>query len=91
MSLKGFSVPLSPEGRASLTPIPPWHYAGDLLVVDFAADPAAVAAVLPPGWSPIRKIGAGAWPSSSRGSTPARVGRSTWTRLAASTTRCSCW
>ena len=52
MSLKGFSVPLSPKGRASLTPMPPWHYAGDVLVVDFAADAAAVAAVLPPGLEP---------------------------------------
>jgi hypothetical protein len=52
MSLKGFSVPLSPEGRASLTPTPPWHYVGDLLAVDFAADPTAVAAVLPPGLEP---------------------------------------
>ena len=52
MSLQGFSVPLSPEGRASLTPVPPWHYAGDLLVIDFVADAAAVAAVLPPGLEP---------------------------------------
>jgi hypothetical protein len=52
MSLQGFSVPLSPEGRASLTSVPPWHYAGDLLLVDFAADPAAVLAVLPPHLEP---------------------------------------
>jgi acetoacetate decarboxylase len=52
MPLQGFSVPLSPEGRASLTPPPPWNYAGDLLVVDFAADPAAVKAVLPPHLEP---------------------------------------
>lgn len=52
MSLHGFSVPLSPEGRASLTPTPPWHYAGDLLLVDFQADPAAVKAVLPTGLEP---------------------------------------
>jgi acetoacetate decarboxylase len=49
MPLQGFSVPLSPEGRAALTPVPPWHYAGDLLLVDFAADPDAVQAVLPHG------------------------------------------
>jgi acetoacetate decarboxylase len=49
MPLKGFSVPLSPKGRASLTPVPPWHYVGDVLAVDFAADRAAVAALLPPG------------------------------------------
>jgi hypothetical protein len=52
MPLKGFSVPLSPEGRTSLTPLPPWHYVGDILAVDFAAAPAAVAAVLPPGLEP---------------------------------------
>jgi hypothetical protein len=52
MSLKGFSVPLSPEGRASLTSLPPWHYAGELLVVDFDAAPEAVAAVLPPRLEP---------------------------------------
>jgi acetoacetate decarboxylase len=52
MPLKGFSVPLSPEGRASLTPLPPWHYVGDILAIDFAADPAAVAVVLPPGLEP---------------------------------------
>lgn len=52
MTLKGFSVPLSPEGRATLAPTPPWYYAGDLLVVDFRADPLAAAAVLPPGIEP---------------------------------------
>ena len=91
MPLKGFSLPLSPEGRASLTPLPPWHYVGDILAVDFAADPAAVAAVLPPGLEPDPRIRAGAWSSSSPGSTRARVVRSTSTRRAASTTSCSCW
>ena len=55
MSPKGFSVPLSPEGRASLTTHPPWHYAGDLLVIDFDAEPAAVSAVLPPGLDALRR------------------------------------
>lgn len=50
--LKGYSLPLSPEGRASLVPAPPWHYAGDLLVVEYWADPTSVAAVLPPGLKP---------------------------------------
>lgn len=50
--LKGFSTPLSPEGRSSLAPRPPWHYAGTGLVIDTLADPAAVAAVLPPGLEP---------------------------------------
>lgn len=52
MALQGFSVPRSPLGRATLTPEPPWYYAGNLLVVDFEADPAAVAAVLPAGLAP---------------------------------------
>jgi acetoacetate decarboxylase len=52
MSLRGFSLPLSPEGRASLTPTPPWHYAGTLLLVDFETDPEAIKAVLPPRVEP---------------------------------------
>lgn len=50
--LKGFSTPLSPEGRSSLAPLPPWHYAGSGVVIDTEADAAAVAAVLPPGLEP---------------------------------------
>ena len=50
--LKGYSLPLSPEGRASLVPPPPWHYVGDFLVLEYWADPPAVAAVLPPGLEP---------------------------------------
>ncbi len=50
--LKGFSTPLSPEGRSSLAPAPPWHYAGSGLVIDTMARPEAVAAVLPPGLTP---------------------------------------
>ena len=50
--LHGYSVPRSPLGEASLVPPPPWHYVGDFLVVDYWADPDAVAAVLPPGMQP---------------------------------------
>jgi acetoacetate decarboxylase len=50
--LHGYSLPLSPEGKASLVPAPPWHYAGDFLVLEYWADPDAVAAVLPPGLEP---------------------------------------
>jgi hypothetical protein len=50
--LKGYSLPRSPEGRASLVPAPPWHYVGDFLVLEYWADPDAVAAVLPPGVEP---------------------------------------
>jgi acetoacetate decarboxylase len=47
--LLGYSLPRSPEGRASLVPRPPWHYVGDFLVLEFWAEPAAVVGVLPPG------------------------------------------
>ncbi len=50
--LKGYSLPLSPGGRSSLVPSPPWHYVGDLMVIEYWADPAAVRAVLPPGLDP---------------------------------------
>jgi acetoacetate decarboxylase len=46
-SLKGYSAPRSPEGRSSLVPTPPWHYVGDMLVIEFWADADAAAAVLP--------------------------------------------
>ncbi len=49
---RGYSLPLSPGGRASVIPAPPWHYAGDFLVIEYWADPEAVAAVLPPGLEP---------------------------------------
>ena len=45
--LHGFMHPRSPEGRASIVPAPPWHYSGDLLTIEYRADPAAVAALLP--------------------------------------------
>jgi acetoacetate decarboxylase len=50
--LRGYSVPRSPEGRSSLVPAPPWHYVGDFLVLEYWADPGAVAALLPPGLEP---------------------------------------
>ena len=52
MPVQGYSLPRSPEGRASLVPRPPWHYVGDFLVIEYWADPAAVAAVLPEGLEP---------------------------------------
>jgi len=42
--LKGFTVPKSPFGQAALTPPPPWHYAGDVVGVEFWTDPDATAA-----------------------------------------------
>jgi len=52
MAPSGYSLPLSPEGRASLVPAPPWHYVGDFIVLEYWADPDAVRAVLPPGLEP---------------------------------------
>ena len=49
----GYSLPLSPHGSASLVPRPPWHYVGDFLVIEYWADPDAVAAVLPAGLEPL--------------------------------------
>jgi acetoacetate decarboxylase len=50
--LRGFTVPKSPFGQAALTPPPPWHYAGDVVGVEFRTDPDATAATLPNGLSP---------------------------------------
>lgn len=49
--LKGFHYPLTPSGKASLNPAPPWHYSSDFLAIEFWADPARVAELLPPGVS----------------------------------------
>ena len=48
----GYSLPLSPNGTASLVPSPPWHYAGDFLLIEYWAQADAVAAVLPEGLEP---------------------------------------
>jgi acetoacetate decarboxylase len=47
--LKGFMLPRTPEGRASIVPPPPWHYSGDVLTVEYRTDPPNVGALLPPG------------------------------------------
>jgi hypothetical protein len=49
--LKGFMVPRSPLGLACIDPPPPWHYSGDVLAVEFWADPAVTASLLPQGLS----------------------------------------
>ncbi|HET9094287.1 MAG TPA: acetoacetate decarboxylase family protein [Solirubrobacteraceae bacterium] len=52
MTLQGYTVPRTPQGRASLVPPPPWHYVGDFLVVDFHAEPSAATSLLPEGLEP---------------------------------------
>ena len=47
--LKGYTLPRTPRGTSSLAPAPPWHYVGNALAVEFAADAAAAAAFLPDG------------------------------------------
>ncbi len=54
MTLKGWSLPLSPNGAAALVPPPPWHFSGDVIGIDYRGDPGAMAAVLPPGLEPDR-------------------------------------
>jgi hypothetical protein len=47
--LRGFMLPRTPEGRASIVPEPPWHYSGDVLTVEYRTDPESVQALLPAG------------------------------------------
>jgi acetoacetate decarboxylase len=70
--LHGYSTPRSPEGRSSLVPAPPWHYVGDMLVIEFWADAQAAAAVLPAPLEPHPDSGRAAamfidWQSCSDG------------------------
>jgi len=50
-TLKGYTLPLSPTGRSSLVQPPPWHFSGDVLYIEYLADPDAVRAFMPPGLS----------------------------------------
>ena len=52
MTLRGFTIPRTPSGRASLVPAPPWSYVGDFLVIDYWADPDKAASLLPAGLEP---------------------------------------
>jgi acetoacetate decarboxylase len=52
--LKGFNYPLTPKGKSTLNPTPPWYYSADFLDIEFWADPAAVSAILPAGLDPDR-------------------------------------
>ena len=42
--LKGFHYPLTPKGKSTLNPLPPWYYSADFLSIEFWSDAAAVAA-----------------------------------------------
>ncbi|AEW99245.1 enduracididine biosynthesis enzyme MppR [Streptantibioticus cattleyicolor] len=45
----GYSLPLSPSGRAAMLTPPPWHFSGEITMVDYRVDPDAAARFLPPG------------------------------------------
>jgi hypothetical protein len=47
--LEGFNYPLTPKGKSTLNPLPPWYYSADFLEIEFWSDPGAVAALLPKG------------------------------------------
>jgi acetoacetate decarboxylase len=46
--LKGYMLPMSPQGRSSLMGPPPWHYGGDVIHLNFMADPDKMRALVPP-------------------------------------------
>ena len=50
--LKGYTPPLSTRGQANVAPVPPWHYSGDLIAIEFWSDQELSAASLPPGLKP---------------------------------------
>jgi hypothetical protein len=47
--LNGYTLPRTPGGTSSLVAPPPWHYAGDILAVEFETDPDVASAFLPQG------------------------------------------
>jgi acetoacetate decarboxylase len=50
--LKGFKYHLTPKGKSTLNPTPPWYYSADFLNIEFWRDPVAFAARLPGGLDP---------------------------------------
>lgn len=56
--LKGFYFPRTATGRSSIVPPPPWHYSGDLLTIEYRADPDRVIELLPAPLEPADDPGA---------------------------------
>src|ERR1700735_2590300 len=51
MTLKGFTVPLTPQGKSALVAPPPWHYSSDCIAIEYWANQDAIQALLPAGLS----------------------------------------
>jgi len=47
--LNGYTTPLSPSARSVLVPPPPWHFSGDVIMVEFLLDPETIRQYLPAG------------------------------------------
>lgn len=45
----GFLFPQTPSGRSSLIPAPPWHYSGEMITIEYRADPERIAELIPDG------------------------------------------
>ncbi len=48
--LEGYTPPLTPGGRSSLVPAPPWHYAGTIFSLSYSLDARVAAGFLPDGF-----------------------------------------
>ncbi|SHJ82744.1 Acetoacetate decarboxylase (ADC) [Dethiosulfatibacter aminovorans DSM 17477] len=45
--IKGYTLPRTPKGISSLVPHPPWHYVGNIVAIEFVADPSLIEGYLP--------------------------------------------
>ncbi|HDS0919652.1 TPA: acetoacetate decarboxylase family protein [Pseudomonas putida] len=48
-SAEAFMGPFSFDGKSSIAPSPPWHYAADFITVECTVDPETLEKLLPPG------------------------------------------
>lgn len=56
----GYSLPLSPDGTSAAITPPPWHFSGEVIMIDYRVDAAVAARFLPPGLAPGPDAGAAA-------------------------------
>jgi hypothetical protein len=89
-TLKGFNYPLTPKGKSTLNPPPPWYYSSDFLDIEFWAQPAVVASLLPNGLKPDPQQMVTATRSSTTGSSAVLM-KNTWIRRVISIASFSYW